>query len=397
MVTFGLSFMYSAMTSRGTTPWFAPTYTKKESFTGPSAPAGFPPLAAPPLGAGPAGPHAAKNASAVTDEMPSAAERPRNRRRVRPRRYSVASLSSSFTEIPPLRAGAVVDLSADLLRARPRPGPRHPARDDNRVVDSQPTTASKMPRMRFTVVGAGAIGGITGTHLIAAGHDVTFVDTDQEHIAAIRERGLTLEGVSSLTVRPKAAIHPAELRALRDALSAVQECEASENVLGCVWSKIAMASVFFATALVDADVKDILARERYHDLMADLVAESVAAADAMSVQLIELHGFDPESLRPERRSAAGVRRALEAIAGSFNPLQQRTGIWIDLAVRKRKTEAEPQLGRLLGEAARRGMAMPLNRAVLELITEMETGRRGFAWENLDEVERRRGAARAARG
>src|SRR5439155_1510666 len=122
------------------------------------------------------------------------------------------------------------------------------------------------------------------------------------------------------------------LRALRDTLSAVQECEASDNVLGCVWSKIAMASVFFATALVDADVKEILARERYHDLMADLVAESVAAADAMGVRLIELHGFDPESLRPERRSSAAVRRALEAIAGSFNPLQQRTGIWIDPVV-----------------------------------------------------------------
>src|SRR5438034_2874614 len=115
MVTYALSLMYSALTSRGTPPWFAPTYTKKESFTGPSAPAGFPPLAAPPLGAGPAGPHAAKNASADTDEMPSAAERSRNRRRVRPRRYSVASLSLSFTEIIPLRADDVVVLSACQL------------------------------------------------------------------------------------------------------------------------------------------------------------------------------------------------------------------------------------------------------------------------------------------
>src|SRR5947209_2808254 len=343
--------------------------------------------------------------------------------------------------------------------------------------------------MRFTIVGAGAIGGITGAHLIRAGHEVTFVDTANDHLLAIRDRGLQLEGLADIRAVPKAALLPSEvrpplgtlicavktlhtisaieplapllakneyalsmqnglayedvaglvgrertlvacfnfgghyeapgrvvhgtkggfhvgeldggvakrLRALRDALSAVQECEASDNVLGCVWSKIAMASVFFATALVDADVKEILARERYHDLMADLVAESVAAADAMGVRLIELHGFDPESLRPERRSAAGVRRALEAIAGSFNPLQQRTGIWIDLAVRKRKTEAEPQLGRLIGEAARRSVSMPLNRAVLDLIGEMETGRRDFAWENLDEVGRRGRELSAARG
>ncbi|HKY51552.1 MAG TPA: 2-dehydropantoate 2-reductase [Candidatus Limnocylindria bacterium] len=343
--------------------------------------------------------------------------------------------------------------------------------------------------MRFTIVGAGAIGGITGAHLIQAGHDVTLVDTVEDHLAAIRERGLTVEGVSELTVRPRAAVHPRELRAplgtvicavktlhtraalapvapllapdelvlgmqnglayydlidavgadrtlvacfnfgghykgpgrivhgtrggfhvgelhggvsarvraLAEALSAVQECEPSDNVLGCVWSKIAMASVFFATALVDADVKDILARERYHALMTDLVAETVAAADAMGVRLITLHGFDPEVFRSDRRSSAALREAFAAVAGSFNPLQQRTGIWIDLAVRKRKTEAEPQLGRLVREAGERGVAMPLNSAVLALIKEIEDGRRSFGWENLDEVERRGRQLSEARG
>ena len=40
--------------------------------------------------------------------------------------------------------------------------------------------------MRFTIVGAGAIGGITGAHLIRSGHDVTFVDTAEDHVLAIR-------------------------------------------------------------------------------------------------------------------------------------------------------------------------------------------------------------------
>jgi 2-dehydropantoate 2-reductase len=361
------------------------------------------------------------------------------------------------------------------------------------IQDGRPLTVDRAPAyyaaVRFTIVGAGAIGGITGAHLIKAGHDVTFVETAEDHLAAIRERGLTIEGVSELTVRPRSTLRPRELRpplgtvicavktlhtrealapvapllapdeyvlsmqnglayydlieavgadrtlvacfnfgghysapgrvvhgtlggfhigelqggvtgrvrALRDALSAVQRCEASDNVLGCVWSKIAMASIFFATALVDADVKDILSRRRYDELMADLVAETVDAADAMGVRLIELHGFDPEALRRGRRTPQVVGRALDSIASSFNPRQQRTGIWIDLAVRKRKTEAEPQLGRLIAEAARHGVTMPLNRAVFELITEMENGRRSFAWENLDEVERRVRELSEARG
>ena len=334
--------------------------------------------------------------------------------------------------------------------------------------------------MRFTIIGAGAIGGITGAHLARTGHDVTFVDRVDEHLAAIRERGLTLEGRSNLTVRVGAAIRPEELRAplgtvlcavktlhttealepvirllgpqefvvsmqnglalydvaaavgkdrtlagcfnfgghyeapgrvihgttggfhvgeidgrmtsrvreLASALSAVQECDPTDNILGCLWSKMAMASVFFATALVDADVPDILARPEYHELFADLAAETVAAAEANGVTLIELHGFDARSLRSATRSPAGVDRALAAVAGSFNPLQQRTGIWIDLAVRKRRTEADPQLGRLVAEGRRVGIAMPLNAAVHQLINELESGARGFAWENLDEIARR---------
>ena len=44
--------------------------------------------------------------------------------------------------------------------------------------------------MRMIVIGTGPIGGIIGGRLARAGHDLTFVDVDQEHIAAIREKGL---------------------------------------------------------------------------------------------------------------------------------------------------------------------------------------------------------------
>ncbi|NIJ06376.1 ketopantoate reductase family protein [Frigoribacterium faeni] len=44
----------------------------------------------------------------------------------------------------------------------------------------------------YTVVGAGAIGGTLAVHLAAAGVPVQLVDADPEHVAAIREHGLTL-------------------------------------------------------------------------------------------------------------------------------------------------------------------------------------------------------------
>ena len=42
---------------------------------------------------------------------------------------------------------------------------------------------------RILIWGAGAIGGTVGAFLGAAGHDITFVDTDAAHVAAIRARG----------------------------------------------------------------------------------------------------------------------------------------------------------------------------------------------------------------
>ncbi|CAA9553254.1 MAG: hypothetical protein AVDCRST_MAG19-995 [uncultured Thermomicrobiales bacterium] len=49
--------------------------------------------------------------------------------------------------------------------------------------------------MRVTVVGAGAIGGTVGVLLSRAGHDVTLVDRDAAHVAAINRDGFRLSGV----------------------------------------------------------------------------------------------------------------------------------------------------------------------------------------------------------
>ena len=60
-------------------------------------------------------------------------------------------------------------------------------------------------------MGAGAIGGTVGARLVRDGHEVLLCDADPEHVAAVNERGLALEGpVEELTVQAR-AISPAEL------------------------------------------------------------------------------------------------------------------------------------------------------------------------------------------
>lgn len=49
---------------------------------------------------------------------------------------------------------------------------------------------------RILIIGAGAVGGYVGAHMTAAGVNVTLVDAWPEHVQAMRERGLVVNGMN---------------------------------------------------------------------------------------------------------------------------------------------------------------------------------------------------------
>lgn len=57
----------------------------------------------------------------------------------------------------------------------------------------------------FVIVGAGAIGGIVGAHLVRSGHDVVFIEANAAHAEAIRMHGLRLSG--SIDTVVQAPVH----------------------------------------------------------------------------------------------------------------------------------------------------------------------------------------------
>ena len=63
--------------------------------------------------------------------------------------------------------------------------------------------------MRFLIWGVGAIGGTMGAYLARAGHDVTFVDIVDDHVAAINRDGIRITGpIASFTARAPAFTAP---------------------------------------------------------------------------------------------------------------------------------------------------------------------------------------------
>jgi 2-dehydropantoate 2-reductase len=330
--------------------------------------------------------------------------------------------------------------------------------------------------VKFTIVGAGAVGGSLGAFLSRAGHEIVLVDSVAEHVEAINARGLQLEGVEPMTAHVRALLpdqlqaplgtvvlavksHHTEtamlpvapllgtdeyvvslqngleeskiaravgeartigafittgahyegpgrlffggagsirlgeldgrttprLQALCAALNTYQPAEVTDNVLGYLWGKLALGCVYFATALVDVDFLEIIDCPEYLPLLTDIGAEAVAVAQARAVRLETFDNFDANTLRLGM-SLSQANAVWEGERAFWRTLEvRRTGIWRDLAIRKRKTEAEGQLGVLIEEAEAVGVAVPRNRAVYRLIQEIECGERGFGWHNLDEI------------
>jgi 2-dehydropantoate 2-reductase len=70
---------------------------------------------------------------------------------------------------------------------------------------------------RIAIVGAGALGGYAGGYFAKLGADVTLIDPWPEHIEAIREKGLALDGMTDeerFTVTTAKTMHLTELQSL---------------------------------------------------------------------------------------------------------------------------------------------------------------------------------------
>ena len=114
-----------------------------------------------------------------------------------------------------------------------------------------------------------------------------------------------------------------------------------------------------------------------------LAREVMAVASARGVVPVGFNGFDPACFAPGA-SDAGARASIAALA-EFNrhTAKTHTGIYRDLAVRRRKTEVDPQIGVIAQLGREAGVATPAIACLVGLIHDIEEGRRPMAYETFD--------------
>jgi 2-dehydropantoate 2-reductase len=157
------------------------------------------------------------------------------------------------------------------------------------------------------------------------------------------------------------------------------------DIWSYLWGKLGYGAMLFATALTPQSMTENFADPARVPAFIALGREVMAVAAARGVIPTGFNGFDPEAFMADAGDADA--RACIARLADFNSTTAKThsGIWRDLAVRKRRTEVDPQIGIIceLGRIA--GVPTPALDAVKQLINDIEAGRREQSAETFQEL------------
>lgn len=158
----------------------------------------------------------------------------------------------------------------------------------------------------------------------------------------------------------------------------------TDNIWGYLWGKLGYGAILFATALSNLSMADAI--DQYRTPLVALAREVIAVADAEGVTSIGFDGYDPNLYR---RTGNVNDPDLAASLDYLVSLRRRdkkthSGIWRDLAVRKRKTELDPQMTLIAERGHIHGVPTPRLNRLIVMLRQIEAGTRPLDTANLEE-------------
>ena len=161
----------------------------------------------------------------------------------------------------------------------------------------------------------------------------------------------------------------------------------TRNIWGYLWGKLAYGAQLFATAVTNDSIADCLADPRYRTVYIKLGQEVLRVARAEGIQPEAFNGFNPLAFLPDADEEVSLASLDDMVAFNRRSAKTHSGIWRDLAVRKRRTEVDAQLGPIVAIGQKHGVPAPLTARLIELIHAIEEGTLPLQTANLDELLR----------
>ena len=173
------------------------------------------------------------------------------------------------------------------------------------------------------------------------------------------------------------------LESLQSMLNQVMETEITDNILGVLWSKLTYTCLGYYGSLADASLVTSCADPAGRRNLTEFFAEVVAVGKALDARFIPLAEYNPPGLfiRAIPSRNASRRSTNSPSPGKRDdrkgPLRQiQKGI---------KTEVDFTLAYVVGEGEKLKIPTPLCRKVLDMIHELESGRRKLSLDNYAEL------------
>lgn len=170
-------------------------------------------------------------------------------------------------------------------------------------------------------------------------------------------------------------------------LQAWGDARATDNILGFLWGKLSYAALLSATALTNETIADVLESRENSRMLLDLASEVLAVAKMENVIPMGFDDWEPTLFFPiEARDWEQIDTQINKLIVRLRSYTKtKSGIWRDIAVRKRKTEVPTQFNPIIQKGEIFGLNMPLTKALVEMITEVENGTRELSLSNFDEL------------
>jgi len=172
------------------------------------------------------------------------------------------------------------------------------------------------------------------------------------------------------------------LKTLHGLLDAVMPTEISDNILGVLWSKLTYTCLGYFGSLADASLLTICKDEANRRLLVDFFAEVVAVGKALGARFIPLAEYNPPDFHPSHPFEARLALLNEMLKkcnpdDRKGPLRQIQG--------GAKTEVDYTLKHVVQEATKVNVPTPLARALVNMIHELEEGKRSLGLQNYTEL------------
>ena len=159
----------------------------------------------------------------------------------------------------------------------------------------------------------------------------------------------------------------------------------TDNIWGYLWGKLGYGSMLFAQALGMKSIADCLARPELMPVWRAVGREVNEVTLAEGITPMGFNGYDPQAFMPNAPREMAERAIADLVAFNRPSAKTHSGVWRDLAVRKRRTEVDVQIKPIADIGRKHGVPTPTIDRLVALIHEVEAGRRTLHDDNLLEL------------